>query len=87
MTADASAARPRRSRTLVVLVIALAVVAVLAAVAIRQRTLPLAAAQEDCDEKPPPNAFAVAECDEGTASPEAAGAPGAASPTPAVPPR
>jgi hypothetical protein len=43
-----------------------------------------AAKPEDCETKPPPNAFAVAECDDGSAP---AGARTGESSTPAAPPK
>jgi hypothetical protein len=86
VTADDAVARPRRRRAWILLVLALVVGTLLAVVAVRQRTLPAAAAQEDCEDKPPPNAFAVAECEEG--SPPAAPAAAGSDPAPAAaPPR
>jgi hypothetical protein len=85
MTADDAVVRPRRRRAWILLVLALVIGAVLAVVAVRQRTWPSAAAQEDCEEKPPPNAFAVAECEEGTTPPASPAAP-ASDAAPTAPP-
>ena len=87
MTADEAVVHPRRRNAWILLVLALVIGALLAVVAVRQRTLPAAAAQEDCEEKAPPNAFAVAECEEGTSPPASPPAP-ASDPAPATaPPR
>jgi hypothetical protein len=86
MTADDAVVHPRRRNAWILLVLALVIGALLAVVAVRQRTLPAAAA-EDCEEKAPPNAFAVAECEEGTSPPASPAAP-ASDPAPAAaPPR
>ena len=50
---------------LVLLVFVLVVLVALAAYAMRRNTG--SAAAEDCETKPPPNTFAVAECDDGAA--------------------
>jgi hypothetical protein len=69
---------PSRRRWLVLAVAVLVLVVALAAWAVRRGT---STAAEDCEDKPPPNAFAVAPCDDGSA-PE-----GAKPPTPAEPGR
>jgi len=70
---------PSRRRWLVLAVAVLVLVIALAAWAMR-RGAPNAA--EDCEDKPPPNAFAVAACDDGSAS---EGAKTPASPAPGGP--
>jgi hypothetical protein len=70
--------QPSRRRWLVLALAALVLVVALAAWAMRRDT---PAAAEDCEDKPPPNAFAVPACDDGSA-PE-----GAKAGKPAEPPR
>jgi hypothetical protein len=55
---------PSRRRWLVLGVAVLVLVVALAAWAMRRGTT---TAAEDCEDKPPPNAFAVAGCDDGSA--------------------
>ena len=67
---------PSRRRWLVFAVAVLVLVVALAAWVMRRGT---STAAEDCEDKPPPNAFAVAACDDGSAP------AGAKPPTPAEP--
>jgi hypothetical protein len=69
---------PSRRRWLVLAVAVLVLVVALAAWAMRRGTT---TAAEDCEDKPPPNAFAVASCDDGSAP------AGAKAPRPAEPGR
>jgi hypothetical protein len=69
---------PSRRRWLVLAVAVLVLVVALAAWAMRRGTT---TAAEDCEDKPPPNAFAVASCDDGSAP------AGAKTPRPAEPGR
>jgi hypothetical protein len=71
-----------RRRWLPLALAVLVVLVALAAFAMR-RNASSAAKPEDCETKPPPNTFAVAECDDGTAG--AAAKPGAPA-TPAAKP-
>jgi hypothetical protein len=66
--------------------LALAAFVILLALAVfaMRRHAASAAKPEDCETKPPPNAFAVAECDDGSAP---AGARTGESSTPAAPPK
>jgi hypothetical protein len=73
-----SVSPPSRRRRLVLAVAILVLVVALAAWAMRRGT---STAAEDCEDKPPPNAFAVAACDDGSAP------AGAKTPTPAEPGR
>jgi hypothetical protein len=72
---------PSRRRWLVLAVAMLVLVVALAAWAMRRGT---PTASEDCEDKPPPNAFAVAECDDSSA-PAGAKTPPPAEPGPARP--
>jgi hypothetical protein len=69
---------PSRRRWLVFAVAVLVLVVALAAWAMRRG---ISTASEDCEDKPPPNAFAVPACDDGSAP------AGAKPPTPAEPGR
>jgi hypothetical protein len=69
---------PSHRRWLVLAVAVLVLVVALAAWAVRRGT---STAAEDCEDKPPPNAFAVAACDDGSAP------AGAKPPTPPEPGR
>jgi hypothetical protein len=60
------ATRPGRRRHWLPLVLAVLVVLVALAAFAMRRNASSAAKPEDCETKPPPNTFAVAECDDGT---------------------
>jgi hypothetical protein len=66
--------RPARRRWLPLAIVVIVVLVALAAFAMR-RNASSAAKPEDCETKPPPNTFAVAECDDGRGA--AASKPGA----------
>ena len=68
----------RRRRWLPLALVVLVVLVALAAYAMRRNTG--SAAAEDCETKPPPNTFAVAECDDGAAPGSPAAPPPAAKP-------
>jgi hypothetical protein len=68
----------RRRRWLPLALAVLVVLVALAAYAMRRNAS--SANAEDCETKPPPNTFAVAECDDGSAPGAPAAAPPAARP-------
>jgi hypothetical protein len=72
---------PSRRRWLVLAVAVLVLVVALAAWAVRRGT---PTAVKDCEDKPPPSAFAVAACDDGSA-PAGAKTPASAEPGRAQP--
>jgi hypothetical protein len=72
-----------RRRWVPLAVVLLIIVVALAVFAVRRNVT--AAKPEDCETKPPPNAFAVPECDDGSAPAGAKPATSGAPPAPARP--